>query len=749
MTRPASYPVSATCVLFLTLAATPILAADTAGPGAQPRDRPTAGRPAEGRPTIGIALSGGGAKGLAHVGVLQVFEQMRIPIDYIGGTSMGAVVGGLYAAGLSADELEEMALAVDWNDVLNDSPSREDLSYRRKSDDLRYLANLELGLKGGKIRFPGGLNTGQKLIFMLQSYTLEVAGVHDFDRLPIPFRAVATDIETGDMVVLGDGDLAYSLRASMAIPAFFSPVELGGKLLVDGAAVNNIPVDVVKDMGPDVVIAIDISAQLSSREELDSFVAILGQNIGLQNRKNMEPRLAMADLVITPEVTSFGALDFTSVPELIALGAEKARAHADDLRPYALDEQAYRRHLEARPKPIAVPAKIDSIRFEGNQRVDDRIIEHKLRVEAGGALDLEILSADVGRIYGLGDFELVDFSLEQDDGESTVVIRAREKPWGPNYLHFGLFLESDLESESSFALLFNLTLTRLNARGAEWRNDLKVGQDRLISSELYQPLDFRGGWFVAPSLEWRRETRNFFFAGQDVAELDVRRATATVDFGYQFGRFGEVRLGLERGAATVDVLTGSAPPEVLAAVAIDDIDYGGVVFEATYDRLDSSGIPRRGAFGRLRAFLSMEDLGADDDYDKWEAIAARFITRGRHTFLGSLQGGWSPGGELPIYDQLTLGGFNSLSGFQQDQLRGQYSGVARIGYYYRLFGSFYAGGWLETGNVWQSSDDVGEDLIETSTIFLGAETLAGPLYLAYGIAEDGDDRFYLSVGKSF
>ncbi|MCP3956511.1 MAG: BamA/TamA family outer membrane protein [bacterium] len=732
----------AACALLLFLPALPGLAQEEPS-----SERPVAERPARDRPTIGIALSGGGAKGLAHVGVLKVFEEMRIPIDYIGGTSMGAIAGGLYAAGLSADELEEAVLTIDWQDVLDDAPSRDDLSYRRKSDDLRYLANLELGFKDGKIRFPGGLNTGQKLMFLLQSYTLEVAGVQDFDDLPIPFRAVATDIETGDMVVLGDGDLAYSLRASMAIPAYFSPVELGGKLLVDGAAANNIPVDVVKDMGPDVVIAIDISAQLATRDKLDSFVAVLSQNMGLQNRKNMEPRLAMADLVITPEVTSFGVLEFKSGTEIIALGVEKARAHAEDLQPYVLDEEAYREHLEARPKPEATPETIDEIRFVGNVRVDDRIIANKLRADAGGPLDLEALSADLERVYGLGDFELIDFDLVQEDEQNVVVIRTQEKPWGPTYLRAGLFLESDLESESSFAVLFNLTMTRLNARGAEWRNDLRIGQNRLIATELYQPLDFRGGWFVAASLEWRRRNRDFFSDGQELGEFEVRRATATLDFGHQFGRFGEVRLGLERGTATIDVQSGIPPPGV--AIELDDIDFGAVVFEGAYDRLDSSGIPRRGAFGRLRGFLATEDLGGGDDYDKWEVQTARFFTRGRHTFVGSLEGGWSPGGELPVYDEFTLGGFLSLSGFKEEQLRGQYFGVARIGYYYRLFGKFYAGGWLETGNVWQSSDDLGDDLIETSTLFLGAETLAGPLYLAYGVAEDGNDRFYLSIGKNF
>ncbi|MEE8525925.1 MAG: patatin-like phospholipase family protein [Thermoanaerobaculia bacterium] len=719
------------------------------GPAAAEPAGPVAARPVAARPKIGLALSGGGAKGLAHIGVLRVLEEQNVPVDYVAGTSMGAIVGGLYALGMNADEIEATVRSIDWNDIMEDKPARRDLSFRRKSDDLRYLADLELGLKKGKIRFPGGLRTGQKLMFTLQSLTLPAAGVSDFDDLPIPFRCVATDIATGDMVVLGEGDLAYAIRASMAIPGVFSPVELGGKLLVDGAAANNIPVDVVKAMGADVVIAVDISAQLATREELDSFLGILGQARAMQNRKNMEPRLAMADLVITPEVTMFKVLGFADADEIIARGDEKARAHAGDLEAYAVDAETYARYVAARPRLAPLPEKVDSIRFEGNQRVDDRIISGRLSVRPGGALDLEALSADLGKVYGLGDFELIDFALEQEDGETALVIRGREKPWGPTYIKTGLFLESDLDGASSFAILVNLTATRLNARGGEWRNDLQVGRERRLFSELYQPLDFNGGWFVAPSLEYERNRLDFFLDGRNVAEIDAKIATLALDLGYQFGSSAEIRLGIERGNATADVATGSLPQDVLESLEIDDVDFGAVVFEGTYDRLDSAGIPRHGGFARLRAFLSFEDLGADDEYDKLEAVAAQFVTRGRHTFLGNLNVGWSPGGELPVYDEFTLGGFRSLSGFQEDELRGQYLGVGRLGYYYRLTGKIYAGGWIEAGNVWQTSDEVGEDLFVAVTLLLGTETLAGPLYLAYGIAEEGNSRLYLSLGRSF
>ena len=336
-------------LLLTLLAATAPAFADTAE-GRPPAGRPSAGRPSAGRPKIGLALSGGGAKGIAQIGVLKVLEELRVPVDYVAGTSMGAVVGGLYATGMTPGEIEEAIKSIDWDDLLEDKPPRRDRSFRRKSDDLRYLADLELGFSRGKLLWPGGLKTGQKLMVALQSLTLKAAGVHDFDRLPIPFRCVAADISNGDMVVLGEGDLSYAIRASMAIPGVFSPVELDGRLLVDGGVVNNVPVDVVKAMGADVVIAIDISGQLATREELRSFVAILSQTMGLVTNRNEAARLAMADLVVRPAVVNFKTLQFAAADEILARGEAKAREHAAELGAYGLDAEAYRRHLEARPR---------------------------------------------------------------------------------------------------------------------------------------------------------------------------------------------------------------------------------------------------------------------------------------------------------------------------------------------------------------------------------------------------------------
>jgi NTE family protein len=734
----------------------------------------------ERRPKIGLALGGGGAKGGAHVGVLEVLEELNVPVDYIAGTSIGAIVGGLYASGLSADQIRQTFEAVDWDEVLRDKPPRRDLTFRRKEEDARYLFDLEVGIGRGGFSFPGGLINGQNLFFMLQALTLPATNVTDFDDLPIPFRAVATDVNTGEMVVLGEGQLASAIRASMALPGIFAPVNLDGTLLVDGGLVRNLPVDIVREMGADIVIAVDLGAPLSEREVRRSVVGILTQTIRMLTRPNVEPQIGDADLAIVPPVADYGAMSFDEIAPIIALGLDEARARADELRRYAIDPEAYSRHRAGQVLRAEESARIDFVDFEGNARVDDRIVEHQIRLEAGremrlgvvaedvrlllsprsrkemrrrrlGAeeLDLRALSFDMRRLYGLGDFESIDFRFEERGDQQGIVIRMEEKPWGPNFMNFGLELGSDLDGESRIELLLNLTKTRLNARGGEWRTDLLLGDDRSIFSELYQPLDFRGKFFFAPRISVENSRVFLFEEGQAVAEFDADFQTAAFDFGYQFDVYGEMRLGIERATGSISLETGTLPPDALIGIDPNDINLGGIRFQSITDRLDSVTFPRHGSLVRLRGFLALEELGSDDEYTKAEVDSQRYWGRGRHTGFAGLEVGWSPGSELPVYDEFTLGGFLSLSGFNDDELRGQYLGLVRLGYYQRRWRKWYIGGLVEAGNVWQESDDADfNTLILAGTVLIGRDTLIGPLYVAWGQAEEGNGKLYVVLGRT-
>jgi NTE family protein len=598
------------------------------------------------RPKIGLALAGGGAKGVAHVGVLRVLEELNVPIDYIGGTSMGSIIGGLYASGMSVDELEETLLEIDWQDTLQDETRRQDLAFRRKEEQRRYLMGLELGIKKSGIVWPTGLKTGQKLYFMLQTLTLPVADIEDFDRLPTPFRAVATDIHTGEAVVLDHGNLATVMRASMAIPTVFTPVVLDGQLLVDGGLSNNVPVDVVRDMGADIVIAVDVGAPLSDRQ-VESMIQVYAQTMRFLTRRNMEPQLAAADLVIVPPgVASYGTLEFKASEKILATGIEGAWAKEEALRQWAVSPEEFQRHQAARALEPLPPATIDFIRVEGNKRVDERIIRNKIRQQPGDPLDSDAVEKDIRLVYGLGDFKQVSYTLIEEGDEFGLVIQTEEKPWGPNYMHFGLELATDLNGEFDASFLLNLTNTRLNSRGAELRTDLLLGRRRGILSEFYQPLDYKGRWFIAPRLAFGARPYRLFRDLQAVADYDVTTYQGAVDLGYQFGKYGEARIGLVRGQSDVDLKTGGLPDGEINPQGKHDI--GALETRVIIDRLDHAYFPRNGYVFRGLSVYSDERLGADDEYHRLESDLGGWWTWSKkNTILATLQGGGARGVSCP------------------------------------------------------------------------------------------------------
>ncbi|HEY5623513.1 MAG TPA: patatin-like phospholipase family protein, partial [Gammaproteobacteria bacterium] len=291
------------------------------------------------RPVIGLVLSGGGARGGAHAGVLRALEELEVPIDVIAGTSIGAIIGGFYASGMTVDEIEEVVNTVEWDQAFLEDTPRQLLSFRRKRDDDLFLVDQKPGLNDGEFELPLGVVQGQVIDLILTEKTLPVAHISDFDELPIPFRAVAADITTGEAVVLGDGNLAAAIRASMSVPAVIAPIEIDGRLLVDGGVVMNLPVEVAEAMGADIVIAVDISAPLFSREELTSVLAVTGQLTNILTRRGTEQQIATLDaedLLIVPEFAAdFSSTGFARMGEAIDVGYEATLAHAERLGEFA------------------------------------------------------------------------------------------------------------------------------------------------------------------------------------------------------------------------------------------------------------------------------------------------------------------------------------------------------------------------------------------------------------------------------
>jgi NTE family protein len=700
-----------------------------------------AGALATERPKIGLALGGGGARGCAHVGILRVLEELHVPIDYIAGTSAGAIVGGMYASGMTPDEIDRALTTTDWRDAFADRTRYKDLAYRRKEDDMRYPTVFEVGIHRGHLVLPGGLRSGQKLRFLLQWYLIPVSDIHDFSRLPVPFKAVAADIETGDAVVLDRGDLAEAIRASMAVPGVFSPMEIDGKVLVDGGIADNVPVDVVRAMGADIVIAVDVGSPLVKRDQLQSLLAVSGQVLTILTRQNVRRQIQGAEVVLTPPVSDYGTMDFEDARSIIDAGTTYGREQAARLAHLADATLNATRAPRDRIEP-----DIDALVIEGSRRVDDRIIRAKVETRPGTPLDREELSRDINRVYGLDDFQSVTFAINDVDGRRDLVLKTQDKPWGPTYVRLGIHLEDDLKGNSSYELILNANRTRLNRLGGEWRTDFRFGRNLGVVSEFYQPLDFHGHFFVAPSAQILRNTFSFFEDGRRVALFNLSQRGVALDLGMQFEDWGEFRAGVFRGHVSAGVGAGAIDIEGRS------IDVGGVRSTLTITRTDSPTIPRQGSNLSVQFDRLERGFGATDPHTKLQAAGYTVYSfRSQSMFVG-VSGGTNLGSTIPAYDEFPLGGLLNLGGFAAGQIRGQRFALARVGTYTRIrklpaeVGSgLYAGIFGEVGDAWTDK----RDLHRSITLMAAADTIIGPVFLAVARADRSNQRFYVAIGKTF
>jgi NTE family protein len=702
---------------------------------------------------VGVVLGGGGARGAAHIGVLRELERLRVPIDAIAGTSMGAIIGGLYATGHSVDDLEAIVKGIDWNDAFNDDERRKDKRYRRKQDDIEYPIGLELGLKDGELQLPKGAIAGQKVALILRSLTLDVPVGIDFDDLPIPYRAVASDIVTGEQVEMGAGDIAEAIRASMAAPGVIAPVTIGERTLVDGGLGGNVAVDTIRGMGVDVVIAVDVEFPLYRPDQLNSALDISAQMLTILIRNQTREQLATlgpADILIRPQLGQFGSTNFDEIAEAIEPGVVAARALESDLERYAVSESAYREHLAAREarKPSR-PEHIDFVRVESDGELSSQVLRARLRTKSGDEIDQAALARDAGALYGLHTFERVGYRLVSDGEKSGVEFRGVGKSWGPNFLLFGMNLQDDFEGSTSFNLSARLTRTAINPLGAEWRTDLRLGTDPFLRSEFYQPLSFDSRYFVAPRIALGQTNLAVFENEDRVARYRLTETEIGIDLGRELGHWGEARIGVFRGNDDASLKTGE--PTLPDAEA----NAGGVFARLAVDTLDDGQIPTDGMRGEVVYIASSGSLGADNDADFLETNLSVVRSFGRHTVeFGGLLNLAMDDTNL-VQNFYPLGGFQRLSGLARGEISGPHAGVARIVYYRRtgqtgggLFEiPLYFGASFEAGNVWQRQSDIGfDDLITSGSLFLSLDTYFGPLYLAAGLAEGGRSNFYLSVG---
>ena len=730
---------------------------------AQPTAPPTTSKRDARR--VGLVLSGGGARGLAHVGVLKVLERERIPVHVISGTSMGAIIGGLYASGISAAQLEAAFLKIQWDSLFSNRVSRQALSQRRKEEDFRLSPLFELGLRDGELRVPLGVLSGRGLENLLRRYTLRVSQVSNFDELPIPYRAVATDMESGAMVVLNQGDLAAAMRSSMSVPGVFAPVEMGGRILGDGGLVNNVPIDVARDMGADVVIAVSIGTPLAPRSTLGSLGGLTTQMLNILTEQNVQRSLSLLrkdDVLIQPSLGELTSADFDKTAEFIALGEQGANQILSQLEHLRLSPQAYAQWRESLPLYGRLEGQLTSITFEGTTATKPQRWLPQLESKVGEAFELAKAERDVQSLAATGDYSRTDFVLRPGAEGSALVFELQDKPWGPNYFNLGLDLSTNFSDDSTFKLKLGHNRRWLDDNATEWRNYLQVGANPNAFTELYRPIS--GLW--VPSRDWfiagwaGAEQRSFGTYDSDSLRLlgryDRRIHQIGVDLGQPWGRFGEIRLGVLYGALR-------DKPKLLSSEASSVRESSGLHewagrLRTVVDQLDDANFPRRG-------YRLTQEVVAGEQSSSWssaeranfyrlEASVQSVHSWGLHTFsaYGRVQSTDTP---LPSgVGRYTLGGLHQLSGYQADQLSGNTVLFGRLTYLRRLSESpvltrgGFVGATLELGNAWSRRHDIRwNDVRSGTSVFYGLDTGIGPLYLGLTYARRGAPGVYLTLGR--
>jgi NTE family protein len=707
------------------------------------------------RPKICLVLSGGGARGAAHVGVLKVLEELRVPIDCIAGTSMGSLVGAGYATGTSVAEMEKITAEITTERLFKEDPPRAERSMRRKYDDYRPYFGPELGIGKKGLGLPKGVVTGVQLETYLRQLS-KAKGYYDFDKLPIPFRAVATDLVTGKAVVFKDGEIADVMRASMSVPGAVAPAEFEGMMLVDGMLTSNLPVETARAMGADVVIAVNVGTPLLKREELTSILGVVGQMLSILTEQNVQASLASlkpTDILISPELDGFSTGDFDNLEKIIPKGEAAARKMAGRLAQLSIPPAEYAA-LRERQMVAVIPdtRPVDEIRIAEQQRVNPKTAQAIMRTQAGKPLDQQVLDADMRRLYGTGDYEHVTFRFMDVPGSRVLEVVPVEKSWGPDYLRFGLGLSTDFKGDAFFNLLASYRKTWLNSLGAEWRTDLQVGRTTQLVTEWYQPLNAEGSFFVAPHAGVQRSSADLYQGKNRIASYAMASALVGVDVGMQLRQYGVIRLGMVGGVQEPKLDTG---PTSLSPGA-SNISRGAFTAGVLLDQLDSVHFPRSGWKATADVYNSNGTLGADDKYTKWDIGGSGAYSFGEHTINAAAQFGGKMGSNpLPRYDQFQWGGFMQMTGLRTGQLYGERLSYGKLMYYQRvmrgtLLEGAYAGIALEAakiGNPLVPGNT--SDWIKGASLIFAADTPLGPAYIGYGRASGGNSNLYFFLGRPY
>ncbi|MFS1903436.1 patatin-like phospholipase family protein [Vibrio lentus] len=736
------------------------------------------------RPTVAVVLAGGGAKGAAHIGVLKALEEMQIPVDYITGTSMGAYVGGLYATGMSADEIESFIYTVDWNRGYRDRVNRSDRRVRDKEYEDRYQLNTDLGLGWGEIKARKGVVQGQNMLRILRETTGNLSPLDSFDNLAIPYRSVATDIIDLEEVVIDHGHLVDAMMASMSVPGALPPYEVEGRMLVDGGVTNNMPVDVARAMGADIVIAVDISTNYKSKEDFTNFLAAADQLSNyLVQRSTQEQAATLTDddFFLRPDVGQMETTDFDKMPTAYHAGYEATRQYRDQLSKLALSNADYQHYIDDKQKARKQlkhgdKTVVDRVVINNNTHYSDKLIENRLNLDSGEILKTSEIESKVQDLYALDRFELVTYEFDNVDGEDQLKVDVNEKSWGPNYLNFRFYLEDDFATESQYSIGVSANFTDINSHGAELRTNVEMGTDKLIEAELFSPFFSSQKLFTSASLVYSNQKRNLPASIDDIEEPTLDVTQDYLPMTYQ-EYIGELALGYQPTLWQEFKVGARYTDGDLEVASFPSLGSGGYTriggfMSYRLDTLDNFSLPTKGYFVDLEYLISHDDFDNDSslagsefnsESDTVYEISANFMAAQsieKHTLVAKFDFGMveSKNSVFPI-DPKELGGFLNLSGIPRNSLIGQNLAYGSLIYRYKWFENdfglfespFYIGASLEHGGVW-SNNDLSLDeapMFTAGSLFAGVDSPIGPIILAYGKTEGNYDSVYLIIGTSY
>jgi len=736
------------------------------------------------RPKVAVVLAGGGAKGAAHIGVLKALEEMQIPVDYITGTSMGSYVGGLYATGMSADEIESFIYTIDWNSGYRDRVNRSDRRVRDKEYEDRYQLTTDLGLRWGEVRAPKGVVQGQNMLRILRETTGNLSPLESFDHLAIPYRSVATDIIELEEVVIDNGYLVDAMMASMSVPGALPPYEHDGQMLVDGGVVNNMPVDVARAMGADIVIAVDISTDYKNEEDFTTFLTVADQLSNYLVRRSTQKQaktLTDEDVFLRPDVGTMETTEFDKMPDAYKAGYAVAQQFKSELSGLSLSNADYQRYIDskqdARKKlKHGDNTVVDNIVINNHTHYSDKLLENRLNLKSGKVLKTSEIESKVQDLYALDRFELITYEFEERDGEEQLVVDVNEKSWGPNYLNFRFFLEDDFATDSQYSIGMSANFTDINSHGAELRTNLEMGTDKRIEAELFSPFFSSQKLFTSASLIYSNQKRNLPASFDEIEEpsLEVTKDYFPMTYveyigewalGYQPTLWQELKFGARYTDGEVEVSS-------LPSLGNGNYNRLGGFVSYRLDTLDNFSLPTEGYFVDLEYLVSHDEFENGSDIDSsdiasntdtvYEISANLMAAKSykRHTLVAKFDYGVveSKNSVFPI-DPKELGGFLNLSGIPRNSLIGQNLAYSSLVYRYKWFDNdfglfespFYIGASLEHGGVWSDNNLKFHEapMYTAGSLFAGVDSPIGPIILAYGKTEDNFDSVYLIIGTSY